>query len=370
MSRTNPATSPHDAATGQTHFTAAVLRGGSVALETHPLPPRQPGEIDVAVSLAAICGSDLHTVSGRRSAPDGTGLGHEAVGRVVAVDAAAVDARGRPIALGDRVVFGMIASCGHCDRCRSGLSMKCRSLFKYGHATIAEPPHAIAMLADRIRLRPGVTVLRTPEHLDDAAVVSMACAVPTAAAGVRALGAPLPSRAVVVGAGAVGLYLVGMLVSAGVEVHIVEPNAARRTIACHLGAIASPAIPEGSPAILEASGSPDAVAAAVASAGIGARLVLLGSVSPGAACVPLDPATIVLRRLHLVGVHNYDTDDVLAALDWLSDHGASFPRLVGEPYDLDDIEVAFAAAFDGDTPRVAVRPRTEPARRAAGSALR
>ncbi len=44
----------------------------------------QPGEVLVQISLATICGSDLHTVDGRRSAPTPCVLGHEAVGHVVA----------------------------------------------------------------------------------------------------------------------------------------------------------------------------------------------------------------------------------------------------------------------------------------------
>lgn len=337
-------------------FTAAVLRDGNVELETHELPSRRPGELDVAVSLAAICGSDLHTVSGRRAAPSGTGLGHEAVGRIAAVDRGVTDARGRPLALGDRVVFGMIASCGSCDRCRTGLSMKCRSVVKYGHALVTDPPFAVAMLADRIRLLPEVPVLLAPDHLDDEVLVSMACAVPTAAAGVRALGPTLPDEATVVGAGAVGLYLVGMLVAAGVRVTVVEPRAIRRTAAVRLGAEPVPAVPEGTPAVLEASGAPAAVVEAVQAVGVGGCLVLLGSVSPGAAAITLDPATVVLRRLRIVGVHNYDAEDLVTALDWLGRHGASLPRLVEGSYGLADVRAAFAAAFAGDSPRVAVRP--------------
>ncbi len=81
-------------------FTTAVLRAGRVVLETHPLPSCSSGEIDVAIDSAAICGSDLHTVSGRRSEPDGTALGHEAVGHVLACDDGTTDARGQMVSVG------------------------------------------------------------------------------------------------------------------------------------------------------------------------------------------------------------------------------------------------------------------------------
>ena len=46
--------------------------------------PITPDNILVRVSLATICGSDLHTVSGRRSADTPCVLGHEIVGTIAA----------------------------------------------------------------------------------------------------------------------------------------------------------------------------------------------------------------------------------------------------------------------------------------------
>ncbi|MGH3587901.1 MAG: alcohol dehydrogenase catalytic domain-containing protein, partial [Pseudonocardia sp.] len=53
-------------------------------VEPQPLPDLRPGEALVAVELATICGSDLHTIAGDRPTPLPTVLGHEAVGTVVA----------------------------------------------------------------------------------------------------------------------------------------------------------------------------------------------------------------------------------------------------------------------------------------------
>lgn len=337
-------------------FTAAVLRGGQVRLETHPLPPRLPGEVDVEVTLAAVCGSDLHTVSGRRHAPDGTGLGHEAVGRVRDLDAGTTDARGHPVAVGDRVVFGMIAACGRCDRCRVGLTMKCRALLKYGHATLDQPPYAVAMLADRVRLRAEVTLLAAPPGMRDEALVSVPCALATASAGIRALGTPLPDAATVLGGGAVGLYLVAMLADAGVTVEVIEPRADRRAVAVELGGRPADVVAEGTPAVLDASGQGPAISAAIAAAGLGARIVLLGSVSPGRDRVALDPASVVLRRQMLVGVHNYTAEDLVAGVDWLASRPGPPPLLVGETVALGEVGRAFELAAAGRAPRVGVVP--------------
>ena len=332
----------------------AVLRGGRVALEDVPLPPRRPGEVDVAVQLAAVCGSDVHMVSGRRPAPDGTALGHEAVGRVVDIDPGTRDALGWPVGVGDRVVFGMVAACGGCDRCARGLSMKCRDLMKYGHATVDTAPHAVGMLADVVRLTSRVALLRAPE-VPDAALVSVACAVPTAWAAVRALG-PAPRRVAVLGAGAVGCYAVAMLRDEGAEVVVLDPDPARRGAAAELGGTSVDAIPDDVEGVVEAAGTADAVRAALTGGDLGTRTVLVGTVSPGDAVIDLDPALLVLERRSVVGVHNYGPDDLVGAVGWLGRRGIHAPDLSGEAFPLEAVADAIGAAGRRGALRVTVRP--------------
>jgi threonine 3-dehydrogenase len=337
-----------------TAFRAAVLRDGALRLEEHVLPPRSRGEIDVDVTIAAVCGSDLHTVSGRRATEPGTGLGHEAVGRVGEADEGATDARGAPIRRGDRVVFGMIVSCGSCDRCSSGLPMKCRTLRKYGHASVDAPPHAVAMLADVVRLVPGVTVLRAPD-LPDELLVSAACAVPTAAAIVRALGDARPTRVGVVGGGAVGTYVAEMLIDRGSEVLLLEPDAVRRRSLSE-GVVAVGALPRDLDATVEVSGSASGTTAALEACGVGGTVVLAGTVSPAAVRIDVDPSDIVLRRIRVSGIHNYAPEDLIAGVDWLETRGARAPRVLGQVVPLERVAEAFRAAERHEALRIGVRP--------------
>ena len=53
-------------------------------------------------------------------------LGHEAVLEVVAHRRG----EGSSLAVGQRVTFSVADVCGNCERCQSGLSQKCFSLFK------------------------------------------------------------------------------------------------------------------------------------------------------------------------------------------------------------------------------------------------
>lgn len=335
-------------------FRVAVLRDGAVSIETHRLPPRSRGEVDVTVSLAAVCGSDLHSVGGRRPTDPGTGLGHEAVGWVRDADGDAVDARGAPLRRGDRVVFGMIVSCGTCDRCLDDLSMKCRTLLKYGHARVDDAPFAVGMMADTIRLVPGVTVLRAPD-VPDELLVSASCAVPTAAAIVRELDAPAPRRVGIVGAGAVGTYVAEMLADRDIEVLLLDSDPARR-VGDGAAVVAVDALPDDLDATIEASGSAAGTLVAIRACAVGGTVVLAGTVSRGTALLELDPADVVLRRLRIVGVHNYRPADLVAGVDWLARRGDRAPAVLGRTFPLDDVERALAAASRHEALRIGVRP--------------
>jgi threonine 3-dehydrogenase len=78
----------------------------------------EEGEALVALTAATVCGSDSHTIDGRRTDPAAPLiLGHEGVGVVIALGAggsggaaAAADAAdGSPLALGDRVTWSVAA---------------------------------------------------------------------------------------------------------------------------------------------------------------------------------------------------------------------------------------------------------------------
>lgn len=75
---------------------AAVWTGGTgIELRKVDIPELVDGDVLVRVRLATVCGSDLHTVTGRRPAACPSILGHEAVGDVVAAGAGC-DGRDRP----------------------------------------------------------------------------------------------------------------------------------------------------------------------------------------------------------------------------------------------------------------------------------
>jgi 2-desacetyl-2-hydroxyethyl bacteriochlorophyllide A dehydrogenase len=90
-------------------------------LQDLPDPIPAPGEVAIASTVSAVCGSDLHgfrEASPRRIPP--LVMGHETVGRVAAVGEGVDAAR-----VGERVVLKPILACGRCDRCRAGDINRC-----------------------------------------------------------------------------------------------------------------------------------------------------------------------------------------------------------------------------------------------------
>ena len=75
----------------------------------------------VQVSLAGLCGSDLHPFFGRETGLDvGSVMGHEMVGKVVATGDNVTN-----FSIGDRVYIPFSSNCGDCFYCQQGLTSRC-----------------------------------------------------------------------------------------------------------------------------------------------------------------------------------------------------------------------------------------------------
>lgn len=343
-----------------------------------------PGEALVEVELATICGSDVHTVSGHRSAPAPLVLGHEQVGRVVALGDGAVRADGTPLELGDRVVWSVTVSCGDCDRCRRGLAQKCRTLAKYGHERVHRGWELSGGFATHVQLRAGTATVRVSETLPAAIAAPASCATATAVAALDAAAANVEldgALLLVTGAGMIGLSVAAMAVEAGAEVIVADPDASRRAFARRLGAVtvdplARGAAPERLDAVLgrfaerglaevlvaiEASGTAAAVRTVLDVIGVGGVAVLVGSVSPGSE-VSLDPETIVRRLATVTGVHNYTAAHLERAVAFLDRAWQQLPfeELVGATHPLAELDLALEEAATGLHVRVGVAPGRRP----------
>ncbi|HEV7925678.1 MAG TPA: zinc-binding dehydrogenase [Verrucomicrobiae bacterium] len=340
----------------------AVFRGPGQPFEFVERPVEfelDSGQCLVEILLATICGSDLHTVDGRRHELVPCVLGHEGVGRVVA---AGLDRN--PALIGRRVTWTLADSCGVCQPCRNwSLPQKCERLFKYGHAPLNDGAGFNGTYASHVVLRAGTTLFPLPETVTDQMAAPANCALATMVAATEPLSAG-GETAVIQGAGLLGLFACALLRDKGWRrVVVVDTNSGRLELVPAFG---------GEPALNSArdhvaAGTVDAVVeatghAAVIAEGIellrpGGRYQLVGLVHPDSR-LELTGEKIIRKCLTLQGTHNYAPRHLGEAVEFLKNRGRSLPwdRLVSPPLPLESIEEAMSIARSGQWPRVAVRP--------------
>jgi D-arabinose 1-dehydrogenase-like Zn-dependent alcohol dehydrogenase len=364
----------------------------------------EPGELVVALLCAAVCGSDVHTVNGVRVDPAAPlVLGHEGIGRVVA--SSRDDAR-----VGACVTWSLAAArCAplhSCFACASaGIPQKCARVFKYGHAPWARgdapSPRAAAeglsgCYATHVLVRAGTAVesvdAAVREGVPLGALATANCAAATAVAAWRAAqrhllassrataaaAAALRPRVVVFGAGLLGLYAAAAAKRDGAFVCVVDVVRARLDSARAFGAdavaetargasaddvVAAAAAAAGGAAdfdvAIEVCGLPDVVPSALRLLRAGGVLALVGMVHPASALGGTTGEAIIRKCATIVGVHNYEKDDLVEAVALVRGlHGTlpagAWETLFSPAFPLDRLPDALALAATGQWTRVLI----------------
>jgi putative phosphonate catabolism associated alcohol dehydrogenase len=333
-----------------------LFHGPGRALEPRRVAlPHQlrPGEVLVEISLATICGSDLHTVDGRRSAPTPCVLGHEGVGHVAA------SAR-EDIGMGQRVTWTMADSCGQCAPCtRWHLPQKCERLFKYGHASLSDGTGLNGCYATHIVLRSGTYILPVPESLPDAVAAPANCALATIVNALDSLPDPC-DRALVQGGGLLGLYACAWLRHRGVpEVYCTDLSPQRLGVVAEFGGIP---IPVEAPLptvdlVLEVAGTAAVIPDGVQALRPGGHYIWAGMVHPETR-LDLTGETVLRKCLTVRGVHNYAPWHLAAGLDFLARQQTRLPLegLTSPALPLDKLDEALALTRTREWQRVSIRP--------------
>lgn len=312
---------------------AAVYHGaGDVRLEQVDDPRPGEGEVLLRVLRSGVCGTDAtEWRSGPRTFPverahPVTGhhgpmvLGHEFVGEVVE------RGPGATTELGALVASGAGVWCGRCDRCHEGRTNLCRS---YSTLGLNRPGGMAELVAV-----PERTLVPVPEGTGlDAAGLAQPLAVGLHAA--RRAGVRPGDRVVLVGAGAIGTFVLAGLQHLGeADVTVVDFPGARLERALRLGAARTldvgPDQPERLRAalaaagatggladvVIEASGAPGQLAAAVAAVRPGGTVLQVGLPSKPQ---ELDVHSLVMREVSITTTLAHVCDEDLSpALQILS----------------------------------------------------
>ncbi len=243
-----------------------------------------PRDAIVRVTVAAICGSDLHFFHGKAPLEVGDVMGHEAVGIVEAV--------GDDVTTflpGDRVVAAFAIACGACWFCAHGETALCEDARSLGTGIFGGS--LAGAQAELVRVPVAdVNLLAVPDGIDDERAVFVGDVLSTAVHAVERAELRGGETVAIVGAGPVG-WLLAQAVrrSPAAQTFVVDVEPSRLASVEGLGAVAIDASAvnphvavhdrtgdRGADVVFEAVGSPAAFERALDLVRRGGRVVVVG----------------------------------------------------------------------------------------------
>jgi alcohol dehydrogenase len=269
-----------------------------------PEPEAQAGDALVAIESVGICGSDMHAYLGhdeRRVPP--LILGHEAVGSVL-----------QGSFKGKRVVLNPLITCGVCDDCLGGRQNLCAKRDLIGM-------YRAGAFAEQIAI-PERNLIEVPDGMPGA----HAALTEPGATGLhavllteRVISRPLSeARALVMGAGSVGLLTALILRDKGVEeIVLAETNPLRRKLVAQYGdftlldPLAEQARAQHFDCVFDAVGGAVTREQAVLACRSGGVIVHIGLMDNKGS---MDVRAMTLREITFIGTYTYTPVDLRATL--------------------------------------------------------
>lgn len=288
----------------------AIMEGiGKMGFTRRPIPTPKADEVLVKLEYVGVCGSDLHYYEtgaiGDFVVEPPFVLGHEPGGTVVEVGSNVTHLK-----VGDRVALEPGKTCGHCRYCRQGKYNLCPDVVFF-----ATPP--VDGVFQEYVAHEAALCFRLPDNvstLEGALIEPLAVGFHAAIQGDAHLG----QKAVVMGAGCIGLVSLMALKAHGVEeVYVVDVmdkrlgkamelgataviNGKREDVVARLNELTGGA---GTDLAIDTAGSEFTVRQAIMAAAKGSTIVLVGYSKSGEMNMPTD--FILNKELTLKSVFRY-----------------------------------------------------------------
>jgi D-arabinose 1-dehydrogenase-like Zn-dependent alcohol dehydrogenase len=356
--------------------------GQPMQLKEYTVCDPEPGGLVVKMTMANICGSDLHQWRGefdvaRFGRPYPQILGHEMTGTIFQLGSeVARDSAGKPLNVGDRVVWRYFYPCGSCRACLKRITRACPYARSYLNTSCDEPPHFYGAFGDYYVIRPGAAVFKVPDELSDPMVAGVNCALSQVVGGMQLAGLRLGESVVIQGAGGLGVYATAVAKELGAgRVIVIDSIPSRLELARGFGAtelIDIEQFPDsdmrvkrvleltdgwGADVVAELAGHPRVVNEGLQMVGRTGRYLEIGNINPGLT-YELDPSTLVFGNRSILGMVYYEAEHLQQALDLMARTVSKYPwnRVVSHTFPLERINEAFTEADAGRVTRAAIVP--------------
>ena len=332
--------------------TAVMLGIGEMGFEERDIPQVKDDEVLVKLEYVGICGSDLHYYEagaiGDYVVEPPFVLGHEPGGTVVEVGKNVTHLKA-----GDRVALEPGKTCGHCEFCKTGRYNLCPDVVFF-----ATPPvdgvfqEYVAHEADLCFKLPN-----NVSTLEGALIEPLAVGFHAAIQGDAHLG----QKAVVMGAGCIGLVSMMALKARGVsEVYVVDIMEKRLKKALELGAdgvingaeenveqkIRQITDGRGVDLVIETAGTEITTRQAISIAKKGSNIVLVGYSKSGEMTLPM--SLVLDKELTFKTVFRYRHIYPMA-IEAVAQGKVNLKGIVTDIFDLDDVQKAMDYSVNNKT---------------------
>ena len=348
---------------------AAIFSGAGrpIDIREYEVPDPEPGAIVLKITMAGICGSDLHMWRGdfgQGLLPAEMVLGHEMVGRVYKLGKdIKTDSLGRPLREGDRLCFMQIFPCYRCYMCTRGEYNVCPNRV-FGGPPAGQWPYFNGGFADYYYLPPRHWAFKVPDVLEDELLVPVNCAMGTVMQGLTTVGINEGDYVVVQGAGGLGLSACAFARDMGADrVIAIDRLDNRLQLATEFGAthtinIAEFATPQaridrvceltdarGADRVLELVGVPALLTEGVAMLNSLGTFIEIGNLVEGA--IEFAPNSVTRgKSRRIVGSSMYKPHILPKVIDFLVRNKERYPfhKMISHHFPLDKVNDAFQQA--------------------------
>ena len=326
-------------------------------------PQIGPDEILLEMKAAAICGTDMRILTGKKTkgVRYPSVIGHEFCGVIAEVGA---DVKGYEV--GEKVAVANVIPCHHCSSCLRGRTNACLDRKAIGYEFDGGFEEYIRIPS--ICIENG-NVVKLPEYMSyqaGALIEPLSCCI----RGLKNAGTGFNDDVLIVGAGPIGLFHLQLSKIAGARKVIVsEPNEQRRKVDLELGAdlVVDPT-KEDLPAIVDRETNGQGMDVIVMAIGVPALVnstlklckrggtvnLFAGFAGTGESTVEVN--TIHYNEINVNGSTAYKLEDYLAAAEMIKSGKIDADKIVTHRFKIEDFQKAYDVCVAGTGLKVIIEP--------------